>query len=132
MRASKFVRASKFAVLVALPLSTLVGCSGVPREPMHEPQSYTSMSCPELQAERQAVSNNESTERSNSTPDFLQTFGALTQGLAAGSGNAASAMQLASANDMIQTDKNNSKANADAYSARTDLLDKLIGARHCQ
>lgn len=124
---------AKTAVLAALSLVALGGCSSTERKPMHEPASYSAMSCSDLKAERTAVTHNESAERDDSSSaGLVQMMSLVTQGVAIGQGSTGSAMTLASAADSMQNSQNSSDANAEAYSTRSELLDKLLVVRHCQ
>jgi uncharacterized protein len=98
---------------------------------MNDPQSYASMDCPTLSHERDAVEANRASHEEAGTGGFWNVFGAIVEGLAAGSGNASLASQQHTANAQVAQMQSDHAATADAYQKRIDLLDKVSAVRKC-
>ena len=116
-----------FAALIAT--CCLGACTSLP--PMQDPKTYSSLDCNAISHEREAVEANRSYHEDNSHSGFWDVFGAVAEGLAMGTGNSALASQQHTANAQLQQMHDDSKANADAYANRTELLDKISAVRKC-
>lgn len=107
----------------------LVGCSS--QKPMNDTTTYASMNCTQLKQEQQAVSENAKNSRESGSFGFLDVLGAVSEGIALGSGQAALAQQQHDSNAQYNDYRDGKTAEADAYDKRTELLNKVIVLRKC-
>lgn len=98
---------------------------------MHDPSTYSSMNCPQLINEQQAVSGNAKDSRESGSFGFLDILGAVSEGLAQGAGQSALAQQQHDSNTQYNDYRDKKTSEAAAFDKRTELLNEIIRIRKC-